>query len=124
MNVNAGVAIGGAARSTAAVLLLLLATTATAPASSPTCAAEMAAVDRDVVRAMVRVLEAGDGPGHEQCAAIANQIRAITAARDVHLRCYPPGARLDGLVSVLDTSAVELRQAQASLGCSTTGTAL
>jgi hypothetical protein len=101
----------------ALALLPLLLTTAATVAAPPPCDAELAAVDRNFAQAMVRVLEAGAGPPAEQCAALRGQVAAIAAARAAHLRCYPPGERLDALIAWLDTSSRELRGTQATLGC-------
>jgi len=91
-------------------------------AESP-CSEALAEVDRNVVQAMLRLLSTEAAPDEVRCAAIASQIDAITAARDVHLRCYPPGAPLDALVAVLDSSVRDFQQAHTSLGCSTSAAA-
>jgi hypothetical protein len=86
--------------------------------AEPPCSEALAEVDRNVVQAMLRLLSIEAAPDEVRCAAILGQIEAITTARDVHVRCYPPGASLDALVAVLDTSVRDFQQAHTSLGCS------
>jgi hypothetical protein len=110
---------GTARRGLSSLLLLasLLSTAAAAQERSPACIAELATADRIFVAAMARLLAAGAAPQAEQCAALANQIDAIAAERDLHLRCFSPGEQLDLVLAMLDTSAVDFRQTQSNLGC-------
>jgi hypothetical protein len=93
------------------------------PDLTPECTAELATLDHNVVLALSRILATGSGTVSAQCAALANQIDAITREREAHIRCYPPGDQLDGVVAMLDQSATPFHQAQTALGCRVPGAA-
>jgi hypothetical protein len=106
-----------------ALLLSLVPAAAGAQDRPSDCTAQLAAMDRTFVEAMARVLTTGGGPPGEQCAALANQMDVIAKERELHVRCLPPGDQLDGVLAMLNGSAVDFRQAQAQLGCNVTAAA-
>jgi hypothetical protein len=108
------------ARPLSAALGLLAATLpaiaiGTPAAETPACTAELAAMDSSFTQGLVRVLTAATPA--EQCAALANQLQAIAIARDVQARCRATGSELDGVLAMLDASALDFQRAQMSLGC-------
>jgi hypothetical protein len=104
-------------RLTPFLVAALLPALAAAQQLTAACRSDLAAVDASFEETLARLQKAGSADQAEKCAAVAHHIDVMGKARDVYLRCLPPGHDRDENVAQLNASIADFRDVQTNLKC-------
>ena len=99
------------------LLVLLYPALAVAQQPAAACRTDLAAVDSSFEETLARLQKAGSGDQSAKCAAVAHHIEVMGNARDVYLRCLPPGHDRNENIAQLNASMSDFRDMQANLKC-------